>query len=53
MALPATGASITQNQVQIRFGRPSGVQVSLRGDLGPFVGIASGPIKLSENFGGR
>lgn len=53
MALPATGSTITQNQVQVRFGRTSGAQVTLRGNLGPFIGITSGSIKLSENFGGR
>ena len=53
MALPATGSTITMNQVQVRFGRASGAQASLRATLGPFVGITTGSINLSSSFGGR
>jgi hypothetical protein len=53
MALPATGSTITMNQVQVRFGRASGVTVALRANLGPFVSITTGSINLSSSFGGR
>jgi len=53
MALPATGTTITMNQVQTYFGRASGAQVALRANLGPFIGISSGSISLSSSFGGQ
>lgn len=53
MALPATGSTITMNQVQVRFGRTSGATVALRTNLGPFIGVTTGSILLSSSFGGR
>jgi hypothetical protein len=53
MGLPATGSTITMNQVQVYFGRASGSVVSLRANLGPFIGVTSGSINLSSSFGGR
>lgn len=53
MPLPATGSTITMNQVQVYFGRASGSQASLRATLGPYVGITTGSISLSSSFGGR
>lgn len=52
MALPATGSTITMNQVQTFFGRTSASTVALRADLGPKIGITSGAISLSGSFGG-
>jgi len=52
MALPATGNTITMNQVQTFFGRTSASTVSLRSDLGPKIGITSGDISVSADFGG-
>lgn len=40
------------NQVQVFFGRTSASTVTLRGDLGPKIGITSGAISLSASFGG-
>lgn len=53
MALPATGTTISINQVQIYYGFVSGSTKSL-GQLGPQVGIVAGnTVMLSASFGGR
>jgi hypothetical protein len=54
--LPATGSAITFTNVRKGYGNttPSaGSSVALRGTLGPYVGISTGAISLSSNFGGR
>lgn len=52
MALPATGTTISINQVQIYYGFASGSTRSL-GQLGPQVGITLGnTVMLSNSFGG-
>lgn len=53
MALPATGLTITLNQVQVHYGNPTGTQRSMS-QLSPNVGITAGQtVKLSESFGGQ
>ena len=53
MALPATGTTISINQVQVYYGFASGSTRSL-GQLGPQVGITLGnTVRLSASFGGR
>lgn len=54
--LPSTGNQIAMGRVYRAFTNniPStGYNISLRGSLGPYVGIYSGSIRLSANFGGR
>jgi len=54
--LPATGSAITFTNVQKGYGNTTpgaGANVALRGSLGGYVGISSGAISLSTNFGGR
>lgn len=53
MALPATGTTISINQVQIYYGFVSGTTKSM-GQLGPQVGIVAGnTVMLSASFGGH
>lgn len=54
--LPATGSAITFTNVRKGYGNTTpgaGANVSLRGTLGAYVGISTGAISLSSNFGGR
>ncbi len=54
--LPATGSAITFTNVRKGYGNVTpgaGSNVALRATLGGYVGISSGAISLSSNFGGR
>ena len=55
-SLPATGSAVTFTNVRKGYGNTTpcaGSNVSLRGTLVAYVGISSGAISLSTNFGGR
>jgi hypothetical protein len=53
MALPATGTTISINQVQIYYGFTSGATKAMS-TLGVIIGITSGStVNLSASFGGR
>lgn len=49
--IPATGSAIAMGRVRNAYGLSG--QVSLRGNLGAQIGISSGQIRLSTDFGGR
>lgn len=49
--IPATGSEIAMGRVRNAYGLSG--QVSLRGNLGAQIGITSGQIRLSTDFGGR
>ena len=54
--LPATGSAITFTNVRKGYSNSTpgaGATIALRGTLGGYVGISSGSINLSSNFGGR
>jgi len=54
--LPATGSAITFTNVRKGYGNSvpgAGSNIALRGTLGAYVGISTGAISLSSNFGGR
>lgn len=51
MALPNTGSTITMSQISNYFGGPA-TSISLRADLGPYLGISTGTITMSSTFGG-
>lgn len=51
MALPATGSTITMSQIRNYFGG-SFTPISLRANLGAYLGISSGTITMSSTFGG-
>jgi hypothetical protein len=54
--LPATGSAITFTNVRKGYSNSTpgaGANISLRGTLGGYVGVASGAISLSSKFGGR
>jgi len=49
--IPATGSEITMGRVRNAYGLSG--QVSLRANLGAQIGITTGQIRLSTDFGGR
>lgn len=49
--IPATGSEIVMGRVRNAYGLSG--QVTLRGNLGGQIGISSGSISLSTDFGGR
>lgn len=49
--IPATGSAIAMGRVRNAYGLSG--QVTLRGNLGAQIGISSGQIRLSTDFGGR
>ena len=49
--IPATGSEITMGRVRNAYGLTG--QVSLRATLGAQIGITTGQIRLSIDFGGR
>jgi hypothetical protein len=54
--LPATGSAITFTNVRKGYSNSApgaGANINLRGTLGGYIGISSGSISLSSNFGGR
>lgn len=51
MALPPTGDPITMSQIRNYFGG-STTPISLRADLGAYLGISTGGISMSSTFGG-
>jgi hypothetical protein len=51
MALPLTGNTITMTEIRNYFGSSTS-PISLRADLGPFLGITTGSITMSSTFGG-
>lgn len=51
MALPATGSTITMSQIRNYFGG-SFTPISLRSNLGAYLGITTGTITMSSTFGG-
>lgn len=54
--LPATGSAITFSNVRKGYSNSTpgaGANIALRGTLGGYVGISSGSVNLSSNFGGR
>lgn len=56
IAIPNTGSTIAMGKVHHAYTNvtpTAGTKVSLRATLGNNIGISSGPISLSSNFGGR
>ena len=54
--LPATGSAITFTNVRRGYGNTTpaaGANVALRGTLGAHIGVSTGAVSLSTNFGGR
>ena len=49
--IPATGSEITMGRVRNAYGLSGAVR--LRADLGAEIGITTGDIQLSVDFGGR
>lgn len=49
--IPATGSEITMGRVRNAYGLSG--QVTLRANLGAQIGISTGAIRLSTDFGGR
>lgn len=49
--IPNTGSAITMGRVRNAYGLSG--QVALRANLGAQIGISSGQIRLSIDFGGR
>lgn len=49
--IPATGSEIAMGRVRNAYGLSG--QVTLRGNLGAQIGITTGQIRLSIDFGGR
>lgn len=49
--IPATGSEITMGRVRNAYGLSG--QASLRATLGAQIGITTGQIRLSTDFGGR
>jgi hypothetical protein len=49
--IPNTGSAITMGRVRNAYGLSG--QTSLRANLGAQIGITSGQIRLSTDFGGR
>lgn len=49
--IPATGSEISMGRVRNAYGLSG--QVALRGNLGAQIGITTGQIRLSTDFGGR
>lgn len=49
--IPATGSEITMGRVRNAYGLSG--QVALRANLGAQIGITTGQIRLSTDFGGR
>lgn len=56
IAIPNTGSAIAMGKVYKAYTNVTptgGTNVSLRATLGAYIGISSGSISLSANFGGR
>ena len=54
--LPATGSAITFSNVRrgcANSAPGAGANITLRGVLGGHIGISTGAVSLSSNFGGR
>lgn len=51
--LPATGSAISFGNAKRGYSNSLGSNIALRSTLGGYVGISSGSITLSSNFGGR
>lgn len=49
--IPATGSQIAMGRVRNAYGLSG--QVTLRGNLGAQIGISTGQIRLSTDFGGK
>lgn len=56
IAIPNTGTQISMGKVYRAYTNvtpTTGVNVSLRATLGPYISITTGSISLSSSFGGR